>query len=110
MVWQQLRIMLSLATASKKWHPRDIRDSRGDGWNDRTPLSRDFTQRLLRPAAGDRPTAAKALHHPWLKGLTPLCGVNFRADNEAPQGGRGGEDAVAGRAPEQLGPVTSYVR
>lgn len=53
-----------------------------DGWNDRSPLSLDFTQRLLRPTAGDRPTAAKALNHPWLKGLTPLCGVNFRADNE----------------------------
>lgn len=60
---------------------RRVQHGEEDGWNDRSQLSRDFVQRLLRPAC-DRPTAAKALHHPWLKGLTPLCGVNFRADTD----------------------------
>jgi len=60
---------------------RRARGHDDDCWNERSSMSRDFVQRLLRPAV-DRPTAAKALHHPWLKGLTPLCGVNWRADND----------------------------
>jgi len=60
---------------------RRVRRAEDDGWNERSSMSRDFVQRLLRPAA-DRPTAAKALNHPWLKGLTPLSGVNWRADTD----------------------------
>jgi len=47
-----------------------------ESWSERSPLSRDFVQRLLRPHAADRPTAAKALNHPWLKGITPLMNIN----------------------------------
>lgn len=60
---------------------RRARGQDDDSWNERSAMSRDFVQRLLRPAA-ERPTAAKALNHPWLKGLTPLSGVNWRADND----------------------------
>lgn len=60
---------------------RRVRGVEDESWNDRSPMSRDFVQRLLRPA-GERPTAAKALNHPWLKGLTPLSGVNWRADTD----------------------------
>lgn len=52
-----------------------------DGWNERSAVSRDFVQRLLRPAI-DRPTAAKALHHPWLRGLQPICGVKLKTDSD----------------------------
>lgn len=52
-----------------------------DAWNDRSPMARDFVQRLLRPA-GERPTAAKALQHPWMKGVVPLSGSNLRADTD----------------------------
>lgn len=52
-----------------------------EGWSERSSLSRDFVQRLLRPD-GERPTAAKALQHPWIKGLLPIGGVHLRADND----------------------------
>lgn len=39
-----------------------------EGWASRSDASRDFVRRLLRPAA-ERPTAAQALHHPWVRGL-----------------------------------------
>lgn len=51
-----------------------------DGWNDRSDMARDFVQRLLRPAS-ERPTAAKALNHPWLKALTSFGSPNSSADN-----------------------------
>jgi hypothetical protein len=60
---------------------RRVRTLEDDGWAERSHMSRDFVQRLLRPA-GERPTAAAALNHPWLKGLTPLSGPNWRADND----------------------------
>lgn len=46
-----------------------------DGWSERSDEARDFVSRLLRPAER-RPTAAKALQHPWLRasperGLVP---------------------------------------
>jgi calcium-dependent protein kinase len=44
--------------------------SRGNDWAERSPQSRDFVQMMLRPAA-ERPTAVRALHHPWLKSLIP---------------------------------------
>lgn len=44
--------------------------ARGDDWADRSAMSRDFVQLLLRPA-GERPTAVKALQHPWIKALVP---------------------------------------
>jgi len=39
---------------------------RGDEWTERSTMSRDFVQQLLKPAR-ERPTALKALQHPWLK-------------------------------------------
>jgi len=57
------------------------RSSNDEAWAERSAISRDFVQRLLR-SADERPTAAKMLQHPWLKGLTPLSGVNWRADND----------------------------
>ncbi|CAE8635424.1 unnamed protein product [Polarella glacialis] len=42
-----------------------------DVWSDRTSMSRDFVQLLLRQD-GNRPTAACALQHPWLKGVVSL--------------------------------------
>lgn len=53
-----------------------------DAWNERSPMARDFVQRLLRPA-GERPTAAKALNHPWMKGVMTLSGINSKSDSEA---------------------------
>jgi len=51
-----------------------------EGWSERSPMARDFVQRLLRPA-GERPTAAKALFHPWLKGIMPLNTLNASQGN-----------------------------
>jgi len=69
--------------SSSGWSLARVRGgAEDDGWNDRTPLAHDFVRRLLRPAAAERPTAAKALNHPWLKGLMPLSGVSWRADND----------------------------
>eukprot|EP00931_Biecheleriopsis_adriatica_P004936 TRINITY_DN10651_c0_g1_i1.p1 TRINITY_DN10651_c0_g1~~TRINITY_DN10651_c0_g1_i1.p1 ORF type:complete len:521 (-),score=103.89 TRINITY_DN10651_c0_g1_i1:62-1624(-) len=51
-----------------------------EGWSERSPMARDFVQRLLRPA-GERPTAAKALNHPWLKGITPLNTLSASQSN-----------------------------
>lgn len=59
-----------------------VRNSEEDGWNDRSLASRDFVQRLLRQPC-DRPTAAKALNHPWLKGLSPLNTTTLHADDSA---------------------------
>lgn len=53
-----------------------------DGWSDRSLLARDFVMRLLKTPDGARATAAKVLNHPWLKGLTPLSGPQWRADND----------------------------
>eukprot|EP00929_Paragymnodinium_shiwhaense_P007740 TRINITY_DN111654_c0_g1_i1.p1 TRINITY_DN111654_c0_g1~~TRINITY_DN111654_c0_g1_i1.p1 ORF type:complete len:528 (+),score=141.01 TRINITY_DN111654_c0_g1_i1:122-1705(+) len=36
-------------------------------WGERSSMARDFVQQLLRPG-NQRPTAAKALRHPWLRG------------------------------------------
>mmetsp|Transcript_42276 Transcript_42276/g.78738 ORF Transcript_42276/g.78738 Transcript_42276/m.78738 type:complete len:517 (-) Transcript_42276:129-1679(-) len=43
-------------------------------WAERSALSRDFVQHLLRPW-DERLTPARALQHPWLKGLQPIGGV-----------------------------------
>merc|ERR1719506_463315 len=40
-----------------------------DVWAERSPESRDFVECLLQPEPGQRATAARALTHPWLKGL-----------------------------------------
>jgi len=37
-------------------------------WSDRSPASRDFVLHLLRADPSERPTAARALKHPWLRG------------------------------------------
>lgn len=42
-----------------------------DGWGERSHEARDFAARLLQPA-DLRPTAARALQHPWLKAQVPL--------------------------------------
>mmetsp|Transcript_55202 Transcript_55202/g.155329 ORF Transcript_55202/g.155329 Transcript_55202/m.155329 type:complete len:531 (-) Transcript_55202:171-1763(-) len=63
---------------------RRVQGGEDDGWSERSPMSRDFVQRLLRPAM-DRPTAAKALHHPWLKGLQPVAGISWRPDADPAQ-------------------------
>lgn len=47
------------------------RRNENDGWSERSTVSRDFVRRLLQQA-GDRPTAARALQHPWLKGTVSL--------------------------------------
>jgi len=47
------------------------RRAESDGWSDRSPASRDFVRRLLLQA-GDRPTAARALQHPWISGVVSL--------------------------------------
>eukprot|EP00440_Ansanella_granifera_P028276 gb/GFBE01030728.1/.p1 GENE.gb/GFBE01030728.1/~~gb/GFBE01030728.1/.p1 ORF type:complete len:521 (+),score=91.89 gb/GFBE01030728.1/:1-1563(+) len=64
-------------SSSRGWLSR----SEDEGWSERSPMARDFVQRLLRPAAGERPTAAKALHHPWLKGITPLNTISASQGN-----------------------------
>jgi len=65
------------------WMARRMRGvgSADESWSERSSVSRDFVRRLLR-SAPDRPTAAKALHHPWLRGLTPIGGANWLADND----------------------------
>lgn len=45
--------------------------STGDCWAERSVMSRNFVQQLLQQA-GDRPTAARALQHPWMKGVVKL--------------------------------------
>eukprot|EP00933_Yihiella_yeosuensis_P041806 TRINITY_DN36206_c0_g1_i1.p1 TRINITY_DN36206_c0_g1~~TRINITY_DN36206_c0_g1_i1.p1 ORF type:complete len:534 (-),score=97.01 TRINITY_DN36206_c0_g1_i1:86-1687(-) len=42
-----------------------------ESWAERSPQSRDFVQRLL-AKIDDRPTAARALQHPWLKGVVSI--------------------------------------
>jgi len=44
--------------------------ARDDEWAERSDLSRDFVDTLLRPI-GERPTAVQALQHPWIKALMP---------------------------------------
>jgi len=51
-----------------------------EGWSERSPLARDFVMRLLRPPH-ERPTAAKALHHPWIKGMMPINTINANQSN-----------------------------
>ncbi|CAJ1409066.1 unnamed protein product [Effrenium voratum] len=51
-----------------------------EGWSERSPMARDFVLRLLRPAC-ERPTAAKALHHPWIKGITPINTISANQSN-----------------------------
>lgn len=43
-----------------------------DGWADRGHMSLDFVEQLLHPSPAERPTAAQALQHPWLKSMVPL--------------------------------------
>jgi len=68
----------ALGSMNSRWRvdARRVHDDE-DGWSDRSNLSRDFVMRLLRPS-GERPTAAKALQHPWLKSLLPIGGVHLR--------------------------------
>lgn len=46
-------------------------------WAERSAVGRDFVMQLLRPW-DERPTPARALQHPWLKGAQPV--VNPSAD------------------------------
>jgi len=43
-------------------------------WAERSSLSYDFVQQMLKPW-DERLTPARALQHPWLKGLQPIGGV-----------------------------------
>eukprot|EP00933_Yihiella_yeosuensis_P052497 TRINITY_DN50592_c0_g1_i1.p1 TRINITY_DN50592_c0_g1~~TRINITY_DN50592_c0_g1_i1.p1 ORF type:complete len:514 (-),score=83.41 TRINITY_DN50592_c0_g1_i1:90-1631(-) len=52
-----------------------------EGWSYRSEMSQDFVRRLLRPAA-ERPSAAKALNHPWLKGAAPMHSISMQSSNE----------------------------
>lgn len=47
------------------------RGAENDGWSERSAASHDFVKCLLQQA-GDRPTAARALQHPWLAGVVSL--------------------------------------
>jgi len=53
-----------------------VRNNEDEGWSERSHLSRDFVMRALMPA-GERPTAAKLLQHPWLKGMIPIGGPHL---------------------------------
>jgi len=64
--YKELRGRSAAELAVKMRNPPRFHDD--DGWAERSEASRDFVRSLLRPAA-ERPTAARALHHPWLKGL-----------------------------------------
>jgi len=43
-----------------------------DAWSERSDLSRDFVRTLLRYEAIQRPTAAAALQHPWIRGCASI--------------------------------------
>jgi len=49
-------------------------------WDGRSDLCRDFVHRCLRRAE-ERPTAAKLLSHPWLKGSSPLTAKVLRSND-----------------------------
>lgn len=71
-----------MAAENSGWNlTRKVRSADDEVWNERSEFSRDFVTKCLR-LRGERLTAAKLLWHPWLKGLTPLSGVQFRADTE----------------------------
>lgn len=51
-------------------------------WSERSPVARDFVKQLLAPWE-DRLSAARALQHPWLKGVTPVgAPVAVEADSK----------------------------
>lgn len=55
--------------AESSWSRRSAEDDAA--WAERSGASRDFVRRLLAPA-GERPTAARALRHPWLQGALTM--------------------------------------
>jgi hypothetical protein len=57
----------------------------GNGWGDRSALSYDFCRQLLHQTAGSRPTAAKALQHPWVKGVVSLHMQRWESGSELAQ-------------------------
>lgn len=70
----------AVASGTSSWMRR-ARSQEEESWSERSPMSRDFVTRLMTTLTAS-PSAAKALNHPWLKGLTPLSGPTFRADND----------------------------
>lgn len=60
--------------AQSGWMSGLQNQSDDDIWSERSHQSRDFVQRLLRPA-NERYTAARALQHPWLKGAVIPIGL-----------------------------------
>jgi len=57
------------------------RSADDEAWSERSEFARDFVKRCLKQR-GERPSAPRLLWHSWLKGLTPLSGPQFRADND----------------------------
>lgn len=53
--------------------------SRDDDWFERSRASKDFVQTLLQPAS-ERPTAARALQHLWIRSMTPSCPTEIMTD------------------------------
>eukprot|EP00747_Dinoflagellata_sp_TGD_P167917 gnl/TRDRNA2_/TRDRNA2_193238_c0_seq1.p1 gnl/TRDRNA2_/TRDRNA2_193238_c0~~gnl/TRDRNA2_/TRDRNA2_193238_c0_seq1.p1 ORF type:complete len:526 (-),score=106.67 gnl/TRDRNA2_/TRDRNA2_193238_c0_seq1:100-1677(-) len=62
---------------SQAWSLLNKITSRPDegGWSERSESAHDFVFWLLRPVHDGRPTAVKALQHPWLKAMTAGGGV-----------------------------------
>jgi len=56
------------------------RNDESECWADRSSFARDFTQKLLSLSPLDRLTPAKALQHPWLKGMQAL--TSFPGQNK----------------------------
>jgi|Transcript_74669 hypothetical protein len=50
----------------------------GEAWQERSELSEDFVKQLL-TQAGNRPSAAKALQHPWIKAVVSLDSAHWDA-------------------------------
>lgn len=53
-------------------------------WTARSPESLDFVRWLMKPV-GDRPSAARALHHPWLWGIVIPRGLSVKDGWDAVQ-------------------------
>mmetsp|Transcript_146255 Transcript_146255/g.469090 ORF Transcript_146255/g.469090 Transcript_146255/m.469090 type:complete len:534 (-) Transcript_146255:266-1867(-) len=72
----------SMCAENAGWNlARKVRQQDDEAWSERSDVSRDFVRRCLR-RNGERPTGAKLLWHPWLKGMSPLTTHMLRADTD----------------------------